>query len=233
MASELYTPLPRLIDFAGRLRFEDLPPDVVHETKRRVVDAVGCALGSLNDPRLRERRAYCAKKVVAYADGGRAFGVRRKLSLADAAFLNSAMIRWLDFNDTYLAKEPAHPSDNLGLIFALAGKRDFTGRELLLAAATADDVQCRLCESASLRSRGWDHVNYILVSAAIAGARLLGMRAAQTYDAVAFALSSNATMRQAREGSYLSEQKNMAAAAAPRGAARALGEGHARGRGPA
>ena len=233
MASEIYNPLPQLLDFAARLRFEDLPARVVHETKRRVVDALGCAIGGLADERLRQRRAYLRKRTVSYADAGLAYGVPDKLSLADAAFLNSMMTRWLDFNDTYLAKEPAHPSDNLGLLFALAGKRDFTGRELLLAAAIAYDVQCRLCESASLRSRGWDHVNYILVSAAIAGARLLGMRAAQTYDAVAFALSSNATMRQAREGSYLSEQKNMAAADAVRGAAWALEKVVAGGSGPA
>ena len=222
MASEVYNPLPQLIDFAARLRFADLPPQVVRETKRRIIDALGCAVGALADERLRERRDYLRRRTVNYAEGGLAFGVREKLSLSDAAFLNSTMIRWLDFNDTYLAKEPAHPSDNLGLLCALAGVRDLSGEELVTVAALAYDVQCRLCEAASLRARGWDHVNYVLVSAALAGAKLLGMDRGQMYNAVAFALNANVALRQAREGAYLSEQKNMAAADAVRGAAWAL-----------
>jgi 2-methylcitrate dehydratase len=83
-------------------------------------------------------------------------------------------------------------------------------------------VQCRFTEAASLRAHGWDHVNYILISAALAGAKLLGFDREQAYNAVALALSSHGAMRQAREGTYLSEQKNMAAADAVRGAAWAL-----------
>jgi 2-methylcitrate dehydratase len=219
---DTYNPLPALIDLASSVRYGDLPANVVHETKRRAIDAVACAMGGLSDPRLQERWRYLSKRPIAYAEGGLAYGVPSKLSLCDAAFLNSTMTRWLDFNDTYLAKEPAHPSDNFGILFALSGARQFSGRDLITAAAIAYDVQCRFTEAASLRAHGWDHVNYILVSAALAGARLLGFDKEQMYNAVAFALSSHGAMRQAREGTYLSEQKNMAAADAVRGAAWAL-----------
>ncbi len=222
MADETYNPLPRLIDFASKLRFEDLPANVVHETVRRAVDSLATALGGLSDPRLVERWRYMSQRPIAYEAGGWAYGAPRKLSLCDAAFLNSTMTRWLDYNDTYLAKEPAHPSDNLGFLFAMSGMQPVSGRDFITAAVIAYDVQCRLTEAASLRSHGWDHVNYILLSASLAGARLLGFDAEQMYNAVAFALSSNGAMRQAREGSYLSEQKNMAAADAVRGAAWAL-----------
>ena len=222
MADETYNPLPRLIDFAAKLRFEDLPANVVHETVRRAVDSLATALGGLSDPRLVERWRYMSKRPIAYEAGGWAYGVPHKLSLCDAAFLNSTMTRWLDYNDTYLAKEPAHPSDNLGFLFAMSGMKPISGRDFITAAVIAYDVQCRLTEAASLRAHGWDHVNYILLSASLAGARLLGFDAEQMYNAVAFALSSNGAMRQAREGSYLSEQKNMAAADAVRGAAWAL-----------
>ncbi|HLF71293.1 MAG TPA: MmgE/PrpD family protein [Dehalococcoidia bacterium] len=222
MADEVYNPLPSLIDFATRLRYEDLPANVVHETKRRIVDSLGTAIGGLNDERLRERRAFFTKRLITYDGGGAAYGLDGRLSLPDAAFLNSTMTRWLDYNDTYLALEPAHPSDNLGLLFAIAGAKSLSGRDLITAAALAYDVQCRFTEAASLRARGWDHVNYILISAALAGARLLGFDKQQMYNAVAFALSSHGAMRQAREGSYLSEQKNMAAGDAVRGAAWAL-----------
>ena len=219
---ETYNPLPQLIDFAASLRYEDLPASVVHDAKVRAVDSLATALGALEDDRLRERWTYVSKRPIAYEAGGWAYGVDAKLSLPDAAFLNSTMTRWLDFNDTYLAKEPAHPSDNFGPLFALSGSRRLSGRDLILGAVIAYDVQCRLCEAASLRSHGWDHVNYILISAALAGARLLGFDERQMYNAVALSLSSHAAMRQAREGSYLSEQKNMAAADAARGAVWAL-----------
>jgi 2-methylcitrate dehydratase len=220
--SETYNPLPSLIDFASRLRFEDLPASVVHDTKVRAVDSIATALGALEDERLRERWRYMSVRPIAYEAGGSAYGVEATLSLTDATFLNSTMTRWLDFNDTYLAREPAHPSDNFGPLFALSGSKRLSGRDLILGAVIAYDVQCRLCEAASLRAHGWDHVNYILISAALAGARLLGFDKRQMYNAVALALSSHGAMRQAREGSYLSEQKNMAAADAARGAVWAL-----------
>jgi 2-methylcitrate dehydratase len=228
-----HNPLPELIEFAQGLRYEDLPAGVVHEAKRRAIDSIATALGGLSDERLRHRWRFMSQRPVAYEAGGLAYGVREKLSLADAAFLNSAMTRWLDFNDTYLAKEPAHPSDNLGLLFAMSGARRLSGQDLITAAVLAYDVQCRLCEAASLRARGWDHVNYILISASLAGAKLLGFDKEQMYGSVALALSSNAAMRQAREGSYLSEQKNMAAADASRGTAWALEKVQAGADGPA
>ena len=222
MASETYNPLPALIDFAQRLRYEDLPANVVHEAKRRVIDSIGTAMGSLSDERLRERRRYFARRKVAYAESGLIFGSKDKLTLPDAAFMNSTMTRWLDINDTYLAKEPAHPSDNLGLLFAMAGFRPLTGKDFITAAALAIDVQCRFTEAASVRAGGWDHVIYINIASALAGAKLLGFDAEQTYNAVSQAINPNVPLRQNREGSYLSEQKNMAAGDAVRGAAWAL-----------
>jgi 2-methylcitrate dehydratase len=217
-----YNPLPALIDLAQKLRFEDLPANVVHDAKVRVIDSLGTAMGALNDERLVGLWHYLCARPVGYDAGGYAYGVGQKLSLCDAAFLNSTMTRWLDYNDTYLAKEPAHPSDNIGGLIAMSGAMRLTGRDLTTAIVLAYDVQCRFTEAASLRSHGWDHVNYILIGQALAGAKLLGFDAAQMYNAVALSLSSHAAMRQAREGTYLSEQKNMAAADAVRGAMWAL-----------
>lgn len=224
MLHKSYDPLPQLIAFASSLQFEDLPPHVVHEAKRRIIDALGCSLASLGDERLaRLAKSLCRdKKVSSRQMGGLALGTRTRLQLEDAAFLNSAMIRWLDWNDTYLAQEPAHPSDNLGMPLALAEVVRLCGKDLILAAVIAYDIQCRLCEAASLRAGGWDHVNYLLISATLAGARILGMTPRKMYDAVAFALSSHVALRQAREGKTLCEQKNMAAGDAVRAAMWAL-----------
>lgn len=213
--------LNRLISFTHDLRYEDLPKCVVHETKRRVIDALGCSLGSLSDERVMKLRRELRKENCGVSARGFVIGMGERLSLDYAAFLNSAMIRWLDYNDTYLALEPAHPSDNLGLIFAICGKKQISGKDFITATAVAYDIQCRLCEAASLRKHGWDHVNYLLFSSTLAGAKLLGFDQRQMYDAVAFSLNSNIAMRQARVGT-VGEQKNMAAADACRAAAWAL-----------
>src|SRR5690606_40780983 len=110
MANATYNPLPRLIEFAAGLRFEDLPENVVHETMRRVLDSLATAFGALTEPRAVERWTYLSKRPIAYDAGGWAYGVPHKRSLRDAAFLNSTLTRSLDFNDTYPANERAHPS---------------------------------------------------------------------------------------------------------------------------
>jgi 2-methylcitrate dehydratase len=231
--AEIYDPLPALIDFSGRTRFANLSSDVVHETKRRIIDGIGCALGALDDERLRERHAFLTRRAVSYDGAGLAIGGPDPIALVDAAFLNSTMIRWLDYNDTYLAKEPSHPSDNIGVLLALAGSRRLSGADLIAATAIAYDAQCRLCEAASLRSHGFDHTNYILISSALGVGRMLGLGAEAMYDIVAFALNSHVALRQAREGSYLSEQKNMAAGDAVRAVAWSLEKVMAGSHGPA
>lgn len=214
--------LEKFIDFADRIRFEDLPKKVVYETKRRIVDALACAFGSLSDKRVVDLRARYSWNGLKSGAGGLMIGQQSSYEWGTAAFVNTAMIRWLDWNDTYLAKEPAHPSDNLGLLIALADEVKVSGKDFIIAAAVAYEIQCRLCEAASLRKRGWDHVNYILISSTLAGAKLLGLNKKQMYGAVAIALNSSVALRQVRAGQSLSEWKGCSAAGAVRNAIFAL-----------
>lgn len=213
--------LERFINFAYEVRFEDLSEKAVAETTRRIIDALGCAFGSLSDEKVVKLRAQWRCKKVS-GDAGLVLGMPDDLILENAAFLNTAMIRWLDWNDTYLAKEPAHPSDNIGLLLALAGSNKISGKDFITAVAVAYEIQCRLCEATSLRSRGWDHVNYLLISSTLAGAKLLGLTKKQMYDAVAIALNHGIALRQVRAGSSLSEWKGCSAAGAVKNAAFAL-----------
>src|SRR5262249_58585946 len=100
------------------------------------------------------------------------------------AFANGCAIRYFDYNDTYLSKEPAHPSDNISAALAVAESVGATGRELIVAIALAYEVQCRLCDAASVRARGWDHVTYGAFSTALACARLMKLDAENTLHAV-------------------------------------------------
>ena len=188
----------KLSEYASGLNYGDLGPGTVKETKRRIVDALGCAIGAFNEPPVR-----IARKVSSM--GGRGgtstiLGTDMKSSPDVATFVNGLMIRYFDFNDTYLSKEPAHPSDNLGATLSVAESVGATGRELILATALAYEVQCRLCDSADIRHRGWDHVCYGLVSSALAAGKLMGLSPRKMTESVNIALNAHIAMRQVRAG---------------------------------
>src|SRR6266542_3527328 len=75
-----------------------------------------------------------------------------------AAFFNTALVRYLDFNDSYLARgETCHPSDNLAAVLAACEYANRSGRDFLTALAVAYQVQCRLSDVAPVRAKGFDH----------------------------------------------------------------------------
>jgi 2-methylcitrate dehydratase len=110
------------------------------------------------------------------------------------------MVRYLDFNDTYLSKEPAHPSDNLPACLAAAESAGASGKDLIAAAALAYEIQCRLCDAASIRAHGWDHVTYGCFSTALAAGKLFGLDVDGLEQAVNLAGVNAAAMRQTRVG---------------------------------
>src|SRR5437773_9863089 len=171
----------RLAEYACALRFEDLSKDVVHEVKRRVIDSLGCALGAWN-----EEPCVIARKVASDFSARREstiIGTNHKSPPDCATFANGCCIRYFDYNDTYLSKEPAHPSDNIAAALAIAESVSATGRELITAIALAYEVQCRFCDAASIRARGWDHVTYGAFSTAIACAKLMKLDSKRTRHA--------------------------------------------------
>ena len=172
----------QLADYAGALRFEDLSKEVVHEVKRRVIDSIGCALGAWN-----EEPCVIARKVASEfsaKNGATIIGTSHKSPPDWAAFATGCCIRYFDYNDTYLSKEPAHPSDNISAALAVAECVGANGRELITAIALAYEVQCRLCDAASIRARGWDHVTYGAFSTALASTKLMKLDSERTRHAV-------------------------------------------------
>jgi 2-methylcitrate dehydratase len=203
----------QLADYACALRFEDLSPAVVHEVKRRVIDSFACALGAWN-----EEPCVIARKVAlefSAKNGSTIIGTDHKAPPDWTAFANGCCIRYFDYNDTYLSKEPAHPSDNISAALAVAESVDATGSELITAIALAYEVQCRFCDAASIRARGWDHVTYGTFSTALACARLMKLSPEKTRHATNIAGVAGAAMRQARVGE-LSHWKGVAFATAAR-----------------
>jgi 2-methylcitrate dehydratase len=203
----------RMADWAGKLRYQDLPKAVVHEVKRRVLDSLGCAYGAFEaEPCVVARRV--ARRLSA-DPGATLLGSAHRAPPDWAAFANGCMVRYLDYNDTYLSKEPAHPSDNIPAALAVADSQRAGGQEFITAVALAYEIQCRLCDAASIRARGWDHVTYGAFSTALAAAKVMKLSFQQTRHALGIAGVASANLRQSRVGE-LSHWKGCAFANAAR-----------------
>jgi 2-methylcitrate dehydratase len=188
----------RLAEYAQSLRYGDLSPAVVHEVKRRILDSLGCAIGAFHASPCRIARRLAQS--VKVTDGATVWGTTHRTLPDLATFANGALVRYLDFNDTYLAKEPAHPSDNIAAVLAVGEACRASGRHVILAIALAYEIQCRLCDAAALRPRGWDHVTYGPFSSALGAAKILKLSVAKTLQAVNLAGVANVALRQTRVG---------------------------------
>src|ERR1700736_547861 len=203
----------QLADYACSVRFEDLSKETVHEVRRRMVDSIGCAIGAWNEEPCKIARSVASE--FSAKNGSTIIGTAHQAPPDWAAFATGCCIRYFDYNDTYLSKEPAHPSDNISAALAVAESVGATGKELIAAIALAYEVQCRLCDAASIRARGWDHVTYGAFSTALASAKLMKLDPEKTRHAVNIAGACCAAMRQARVGE-LSHWKGAAFADAAR-----------------
>ena len=200
-------------EYTWALRFEDLSRETVNEVKRRVIDSIGCALGAWNEEPCRIAREVASEFSAKY--GATIIGTHHQAPPDWAAFATGCCIRYFDYNDTYLSKEPAHPSDNISAVLAVAESVGANGRDAITATALAYEVQCRLCDAASIRARGWDHVTYGAFSTALASAKLMKLDREKTRHALNIAGVACAAMRQARVGE-LSHWKGVAFANAAR-----------------
>jgi 2-methylcitrate dehydratase len=188
----------RLAEYASSLTYGDLGETVVKEAKKRLLDTIGCAVGAYGEAPVKAARHLAER---GYPGGASTIlGTGKKTTPDMATFVNGLMVRYFDFNDTYLSKEPGHPSDNIPACLATAEMEGRSGKELLLAIVLAYEIQCRLCDAANLRHRGWDHVCYGLVSGALASGKLMGLSRDGLSQAVNISLSSHLAMRQVRAG---------------------------------
>src|SRR5881396_4349993 len=163
----------RLARFAARASYDDLSEAAREQLKIRVLDALACAIGALDGAPVRlvhdQLEEFDGSGPCSLLGGGHAAPDR-------AAFYNSALVRYLDFNDSYLAKgETCHPSDNLGAVLAAVEYANRSGRELLTALAVAYQVQCRLSDVAPVRARGFDHSTHGAYAVAAGVSRALGL----------------------------------------------------------
>lgn len=197
----------QLAAFATRSSWEEVSAEARQALKLRVLDSLGCALGALDGEPIASVRAqvedFGGRPLCTLIGGGRSAPDR-------AALLNGALVRYLDFNDSYLAPgETCHPSDNLGAVLAAAEYAGASGRDFLTALAVAYQVQCRLSDEAPVRAKGFDHTTQGAYAVAAGVARALGLDDARTANAIAIAGTSLNALRVTRTGA-LSHWKGLA-----------------------
>jgi 2-methylcitrate dehydratase len=178
--------------------FESLGEKTVHEVSRRILDSIATALGAWNSRPAKVTRAVAQS--VSIDNGANLIGSNHRTTPDLAAFSNGALVRYLDFNDTYLSKEPAHPSDNIPAAWAVGQVCGSHPRDIITAIALGYELQCRLCDAASLRAHGWDHVYYGALSTALMASKLYGLSVDQTVHALGLAGVCNFATRQTRTG---------------------------------
>ncbi len=208
-----------LAGYASGCTFDLVPSETVHEVERRILDSVGVAMAGFDESSATAARAYATALPV--GDGATPWGTALRSSVEAAAFANGVLVRCLDFNDTYLSKEPLHPSDTIPALLAVAevlepGRRDPAGgRELITAIALAYEIGVLLCDAASLRAHGWDHVAYVGIAVACGAGRIFALPAETIEHTISIAAVPHAPMRRTRAGE-LSMWKGAAAANAAR-----------------
>lgn len=212
------TALEQLASFVVRTSVDDMSGEAREALKIRVLDAIACALGALHAETPRAIRAYVddvgGRDSSVLIGGGRTAPDRAALS-------NGFLVRYLDFNDSYLAPgETCHPSDALGGVLAAADLAGAHGRDVLAALATSYQVQCRLSDEAPVRARGFDHTVQLAYAAAAGVSRVLGLDENRTANAIAIAGTSLNALRVTRTGA-LSNWKGLAAPWAVSGAVQA------------
>jgi 2-methylcitrate dehydratase len=188
----------QLASYAHELEYADLDADTVQTVTERVVDSLACAYAGMDHEPVQNIRHYATTKTG--ESTASLLCEDRTASVEHAALANGTLIRYLDWNDTYLSAEPAHPSDNLGAVLSVADAYDNTGKETIRAIALGYEIQCRLCDATALRTNGFDHVNYGLVSVPLAVGTLMGLSINELTHAVNIALNSHVALRQARSG---------------------------------
>ncbi|MCS7126219.1 MAG: MmgE/PrpD family protein [Aigarchaeota archaeon] len=204
-----------LAEYTLDIDYNKLPHETIHEVKRRIIDSIAVAFAAYYaDPVIKSRRVA---SLYTSSSGGRIIGTRYKISPDWASFINGIMIRYHDYNDTYLSKEPLHPSDMIAAAFGLGDSLNSSGKDIITSIAIGYEASVTFCDGGSLRKRGWDHVNFLGIGSTVLSCKLLRLDLEKIQHSLSIYTVPHASMRQTRVGE-LSMWKGAAAANSTRNA---------------
>ncbi len=210
-----------LVDIANYVSKKAITSKQAYETARYcLIDTLGCGLEALEYPACNKLLGPIVPGTTV-PNGAKVPGTQFQLDPVQAAFNIGAMIRWLDFNDTWLAAEWGHPSDNLGGILATAdwlsrnaiaaGKKPLKMQDVLTAMIKAHEIQGSLAIENSFNKVGLDHVVLVKVASTAVVANMLGLNQEEIINAVSLAWVDGQSLRTYRHSPNTGSRKSWAA----------------------
>ena len=185
------------------------------EAKNCFFDSIACAFMALDHEQVKK---FIQLEYIKNSSGSvRVIGTNIKTNAVDAAFLNGALIRWLDFNDTWLAKEWGHPSDNISIVLALTDylkkhkNINLSFKQILNFMVLAHEVQGALAIENSLNREGLDHVALVKVASAAVGAKMMGLDSSKIKSVISNAFLDGQSLRTYRHFPNTGARKSWAA----------------------
>ncbi|MDE2149542.1 MAG: bifunctional 2-methylcitrate dehydratase/aconitate hydratase [Gammaproteobacteria bacterium] len=207
-----------IVDYVTRYKIDST---LAYETARNcLIDTLGCGLEALEYPACTKLLGPIVPGTIV-PNGAKVPGTQFQLDPVQAAFNIGCMIRWLDFNDTWLAAEWGHPSDNLGGILAVAdwlsrnavayGKAPLTVHDVLTAMIKAHEIQGCIALENSFNKVGLDHVVLVKVASTAVVAEMLGLSREEIINAVSLAWVDGHSLRTYRHAPNTGSRKSWAA----------------------
>jgi len=217
ISNERPAPDKVIADIADYALGYEIKSDLAYETAHYcLLDTLGCGLEALEYPACTRLLGPIVPGTIV-PHGARVPGTSYQLDPVHAAFNIGAMIRWLDYNDTWLAAEWGHPSDNLGGILAVAdwlgrsGAASLTMRDVLTAMIKAHEIQGCIALENSFNKVGLDHVVLVKVASTAVVCSLLGLSRDQTINAISLAWVDGQSLRAYRHSPNTGSRKSWAA----------------------
>ena len=221
LSTERPAPDRVLIDIADYVFHYEIASELAYRTARHcLIDSLGCALEALEYPACTRLLGPIVAGTVV-PNGAKIPGTSYQLDPVQAAFNIGAMIRWLDFNDTWLAAEWGHPSDNLGGILAVAdwlsrsavaeGRKPLTMLQVLTAMIKAHEIQGCLALENSFNRVGLDHVVLVKVASTAVVSHLLDLSYEQMIAALSLVWVDGQSLRTYRHAPNVGQRKSWAA----------------------
>jgi 2-methylcitrate dehydratase len=214
--AERPTPDKVLVDITEYVFHHEITSELAYTTARLcLIDSLGCGLEALQYPACTKLLGPIVPGTVV-PSGAKVFGTTFQLDPVQAAFNIGTMIRWLDYNDTWLAAEWGHPSDNLGGILAVAdwlsrSARPMTMKMVLTAMIKAHEIQGCLALENSFNKVGLDHVVLVKVASTAVVSHMLGLTSDQTIAALSLAWVDGQSLRTYRHAPNTGSRKSWAA----------------------
>jgi len=225
MSSAISTVRPKpdqvLVDIVDYVLKKRITSKLAYETARNcLIDTLGCGLEALEYPACTKLLGPIVPGTVV-PNGAKVPGTQFQLDPVQAAFNIGTIIRWLDFNDTWLAAEWGHPSDNLGGILATAdwlsrqavaaGKKPLTMRDVLTAMIKAHEIQGCIALENSFNRVGLDHVVLVKVASTAVVGQMMGLTRDELINAVSLAWVDGQSLRTYRHAPNTGSRKSGAA----------------------